>query len=292
MTSIVISEHGKVEFAPEPAYPALKEGQEVSGYLIVEKLKPGGLADVYKAVHINTAEDRAIKAPLSQSWPSTLNINEIFEREAEFLSKLKHRNIVKAFTPFKYQDSTFIPMEYLPHTWYHYISWWQMEKTSVRKRINELALDLAGTLDYLHENGIVHGDVTPRNCMTAQTEDDVVLKLIDFGLADKIYEKPFFKGEKGTDGYILEASNGVVTPAIDMYAYGKTLAYIMLRMQHDFIHCRSMKTIMKRREDMVGILAENDDVDSNLVSIVNDCTHEDPIRIPSATEVIEMLAVA
>jgi serine/threonine protein kinase len=128
--------------------------------------------------------------------------------------------------------------------------------------------------------------------MTAQTEDDVVLKLIDFGLADKIYEKPFFKGEKGTDGYILEASNGVVTPAIDMYAYGKTLAYIMLRMQHDFIHCRSMKTIMKRREDMVGILAENDDVDSNLVSIVNDCTHEDPIRIPSATEVIEMLAVA
>jgi histidine kinase len=91
--------------------------------------------------------------------------------------------------------------------------------------IIELAIQLAGVLQYLHQKGIIHKDINPRNILI---NNDGNLKLIDFGISSNLHSE---SGEilnpdkiEGTLNYISPEQTGrtaySVTHTSDFYSFG------------------------------------------------------------------------
>jgi histidine kinase len=89
----------------------------------------------------------------------------------------------------------------------------------------ELAIQLAGVLQYLHQKGIIHKDINPRNILITNEGN---LKLIDFGISSNLWSEA---GEilnpdkiEGTLNYISPEQTGrtaySVTHTSDFYSFG------------------------------------------------------------------------
>ncbi|RIB20618.1 kinase-like domain-containing protein [Gigaspora rosea] len=158
---------------------------------------------------------------------------ELYDRiseEANIISKLKHENIVVFYDSWKGPERTIIILEH-------------MTGGSLQSFINQdqikfddwtdLARQICGAIQYMHENGYMHRDIKASNVMFSDRTYKVV-KLIDFGLT-----KSFTKAEKlgdpieytatGTIAYMsCEIAQGLLdgkrqchyTCAVDMWSFG------------------------------------------------------------------------
>ena len=86
---------------------------------------------------------------------------------------------------------------------------------------------LLSALNYLHNNGFVHGDIKPQNIHFKTLEDNMI-KLIDFGTSRRINENHAMHGVFGTSYYIApEVIEGVYNEKCDCWSVGVIL-YILL----------------------------------------------------------------
>lgn len=85
-----------------------------------------------------------------------------------------------------------------------------------------------GAMKYLHENNIAHRDIKPENFLLFSDEDVNNIKLIDFGLAQKVTEDVVMNKPNGTAYYIApEVLKGEYTNKCDIWSLGVVL-YILL----------------------------------------------------------------
>jgi serine/threonine-protein kinase len=100
-----------------------------------------------------------------------------FRREAEFLVRLKHPNIVRGYEFGECNGTLFVAMEFLDGK--------EMKRAMEEcgfldeAQVLKIGLDIAQALDVLHQQGLVHRDIKPENIMIAS---DGVGKLMDLGL--------------------------------------------------------------------------------------------------------------
>ena len=96
----------------------------------------------------------------------------------------------------------------------------QEKKTLLEKEVRDMAEELCLALQKVHEAGIVHRDITPKNIMIS---NDGVWKLIDFGIArEKKEEKTQDTEILGTPGYAAPEQHGFIQTdkRSDIYAIG------------------------------------------------------------------------
>ena len=104
-----------------------------------------------------------------------------FYREIEAAGSLDHPNIVPAYAAMKTASGLVLVMKYV-------------EGQDLRRRVKGrgplpvavacgYALQAARGLQHAHEQKIVHRDIKPANLMLARTGADLVVKILDFGLA-------------------------------------------------------------------------------------------------------------
>lgn len=101
--------------------------------------------------------------------------------------------------------------------------------------IKEIAIKLVAPIQCLHEYGLVHQDIKPRNILYNEETGEVTL--IDFGLA-KSYDKTRnrFICTGGSVGFAppeLESKLRVRGPEVDMHSFGATLFYMYYGVYHD-----------------------------------------------------------
>lgn len=114
---------------------------------------------------------------------------ERFLREAQLLAGLKHPTIVHIYD--------FYISDYgLPYYAMEYVEGVSLRNflSSESKHLNvndfsEIFKGIASALDYSHKKGIVHRDLKPENIMLTISENRVIPKIFDFGIAKILTEE-------------------------------------------------------------------------------------------------------
>jgi serine/threonine protein kinase len=152
-------------------------GKTVSHYNIIEKLGEGGMGEVYLAEDLKLERKVAIKF-LPQHFTKDKENVERFEREAKAAASLNHPNIVTIHEIAKYDDQTFIVMEYVEGNTLRDIL-----ITSSKFPVpnsSDIITQISEGLSKAHQAGIVHRDIKPENIII---DKDGRVKILDFGLA-------------------------------------------------------------------------------------------------------------
>jgi serine/threonine protein kinase len=145
-------------------------------YEIIEELGKGGMGVVYQA------HDPQIDRPVALK---VLRVDRVvnqefvlrFFKEAKFIGRLSHPNIVTVYDVGQDHGTIYIAMEYLQGEALDEVI--RSQRLNVEKII-DIALQVAYALGYAHNKGIVHRDIKPSNIILS---DEGEIKLTDFGIA-------------------------------------------------------------------------------------------------------------
>ncbi|MCA9555367.1 MAG: serine/threonine protein kinase, partial [Myxococcales bacterium] len=174
--------------APVHAAPALTRGEVLAGrYEILEPIGQGGYGHVYRARHLGTGQDVAVKLLRVPAEEDGAFAVQRFFLEARVTSGLTHPNTVRVFD-FGQDDAgrVFLVMELL-------FGRTLREELRVRKargqrfsdpEVVQIGAAITRSLAEAHEQGLVHRDLKPDNVFLHQVAgDDPVVKVLDFGIA-------------------------------------------------------------------------------------------------------------
>lgn len=148
---------------------------ELPGYELYERVGRGGMASVYRALHLNLDREIAIKV-MDPAMSSDESFSERFIREARISARLVHPHILQIYDVNTFDGMNFIAMEYLSGgdvgDFIH--------KAMPQRLIYQVMEQMLDALDYASRHGYVHRDIKPSNIMV-RAEGDFVLT--DFGIA-------------------------------------------------------------------------------------------------------------
>ena len=156
--------------------------QVIAGkYQLVKLLGKGGMGSVWRAQHLTLASEVAVKIIKPEIAKNNGNAVARFLREAKAAAMLRSPHVVQVLDHGHDGDTAFIVMELL-------------EGESLQERLSRrgaLTPELCATvithvsraIGKAHEVGIVHRDLEPDNIFLVQNEDEIVAKVLDFGIA-------------------------------------------------------------------------------------------------------------
>ena len=215
--------------------PGLRVGNK---YELVRPLGAGGMGAVWVARHTQLDVDVAIKlmAPELLRAPSAV---ARFEREAKAAAQLKSPHVVHIHDYGVDGGSPYIAMELLEGEDLDALL--RRDKRLSLARAAEILTQAAKALRAAHEAGIVHRDLKPSNLFLTYPGGDLVLKVLDFGIAKET--QPAGVNERTTTGVVLgsplymspeQARGGNVGPPSDLWSLA-VVAFEMITGTHPFL---------------------------------------------------------
>ncbi len=189
---------------------------QIDNYKVLGQVGKGGFGTVY---HVKDANDDTKDYAL-KLLHSTLNINRI-KKQLEVLKILNKSNLfLQTYRSKKIMGKLYILSEFSSSS---------NVKKQVKKEVfsEELACkiikNIAESLDYLHKNEIIHGDVKAENIL----KKDDRYYLIDYDVVKKGPTSKTMHIQSDDDFTAPEVYRGIQTYASDIYSLGCTLYYIL-----------------------------------------------------------------
>ncbi|MDH5670862.1 MAG: protein kinase [Myxococcales bacterium] len=241
---------------------------EFGNYELLQRLRTGGMAEIFKAHPIGDPERVVALKRILPSYTDEADYVAMFRDEAALAARLEHPGIVAGYDIGRVDDADYLTLEYVHG----------LDLGIVLRRAREageampwplavgIARDLCGALHYAHELkdeggqslSIVHRDVSPQNVLLGA---DGHVKLIDFGIAKS--SKQLMKTQaglmKGKHGYLSpEQAQGeaAVDRRSDVFSLGICL-YEMLTATRLFDGGSDFSALTKVREAKVAPLREH-----------------------------------
>jgi hypothetical protein len=196
-------------------------GQLISGrYRLVEQIGSGGMGVVWRAHDEKLDQTVALK----QAQLNSPTAQRRLRREARIAAGITHPNVVTFLGVVDGEGGElWLVMEYVPSRSLSELL--DGGQTLSVRQVRAIGRQLAGALEALHAQGIMHRDVKPGNVLI--TESGLV-KLTDFGISRSVAGDETATetvGAGGTPGYLAPeiANGGEPTPASDVFSLGATL---------------------------------------------------------------------
>jgi ribosomal protein L7/L12 len=204
------------------------QGQELqNGRYVIEKvLGRGGFGITYKARHTFLNYDVVIKTPNEdvKSDPNYDRYVDRFIKEGRMLAQLSnepHPHIVRISDLFREGDTYCLVMDFIPGE-----SLWNLvgrrgalSETEVAEYIRQIG----SALSVVHQQKLVHLDVTPPNIMVRNNGKAV---LIDFGIAADMSPPSTLSRTFGNQAFApYELRKGKRHPTVDIYCLAASLYY-------------------------------------------------------------------
>jgi serine/threonine protein kinase len=221
--------------APSPAAAdALPAGlANHPDYEIKRELGRGGMGVVYLAHNKLMDRDEVLKV-MGRGVVDRPEVLERFVREIRAVARLRHPNIVTAYSAMRLGESIVFAMEHVEgHDLAHLA---QVRGPMPVAHACNFAYQAALGLQHAHEEGLVHRDIKPGNLMLARQGETAIVKILDFGLAKATREK-------NVEGALTSAGQALGTPdyiapeqitdaasadiRADIYSLGATLYYLL-----------------------------------------------------------------
>ncbi len=207
-------------------------------YRVDKKIAEGGFGTIYKATHVASGLDVALKV-LHADLTSDSSLATRFRREAACLERLHDPHTVACYEVGEAPDGTlYIAMELLVGESLH-------DRMLAQDRIGwrtalSIVRDACSSLAEAHELGIVHRDLKPANLYLCAND---TVKVLDFGIA-RIANSELDDGNDltrmgqmiGTLEYMApeQVIGGACDPRSDIYQLG-ILAYEMITGRRPFV---------------------------------------------------------
>lgn len=241
-----------------------------------EEYLGGGMADVYRARDTELPREVAIKI-LKPGNEQDEDIRRSFIDEVKLASRCSHENIVMTYDKGEFDGAPFIVMEFLRG--HHLGTLIKSNSLGDLRRILKIALQIARSLEYVHEQNIVHRDLKPQNLHVDRSGR---VKLVDFGIAKSVeWHKTQTGIVKGT-AYYMAPEQILCQPVsfpTDVWAFGVVL-FEMLTGGHRPFEAQTMDglwtAIVKATPDYA--LLANSGVPMEVQSLVRRCLEKKPER--------------
>lgn len=161
--------------------------------------------------------------------------------EGGILMALRHKNVVMTYDyGLTTKGEQFLVMELIEGFGMNFLI--ETRHPSLEGKRIEYLIQIADSIEYIHQQGYLHRDICPRNIMVTA---DGVVKLIDFGLAIP-YKPEFCKpgNRTGTPNYMApELIKRITTDhRVDLFALGVT-AYEMFTRTLPWEKSQSLQTL-------------------------------------------------
>ena len=163
--------------ADDPFHP----GGTFARYQILERIGEGGMASVWKAMHLGLRKPVAIKT-LRADMSQSVKARERFEREGEAIARIRHAHVVEVHDVGIVGDTPYLVMEYLDGE--------DLRAVFLRRgalplmELCDVMVPVCAAIAAAHDEGVVHRDLKPGNIFMARTRDrGTVPKVLDFGVS-------------------------------------------------------------------------------------------------------------
>jgi tetratricopeptide (TPR) repeat protein len=189
-------------------------------YEILEEIGRGGMGIVFKARDRRLGRIIALKR-LPDNLRNHPKAIKLFLREARAAAALNHPNIVTLFDAGREGDTFYITMELLEGSPVQTILHNRGKLTP--RDVARLGIQIAGGLQYAHEQRIVHRDIKTGNLFFTTRKR---VKIMDFGLAKMVEEVRRASTVIGGTPYYMapeQALGETIDHRADIYALGVTL---------------------------------------------------------------------
>ena len=259
-------------------------------YMIVKQIGQGGFGRTYLAQDTHRYNEKCVLkefAPLLEGDVDLQKAEELFEREAGILYQLKHDCIpqFKALlrTKINNKKALFLVQEYIQgETYYDLLQSGKFSEAEIRELISELL----PVLEYIHEQNLIHRDISPDNLIYRRADRKPVL--IDFGCVKQAANAVSrSQGHLitliGKKGYAPEEQlrNGSAYPCSDFYSLAATAVVLLTGKSPEQLYDTHRGKWQWEREVRVS---------STLASVLNKMlAHNSRDRYQSASEIANVL---
>lgn len=193
-------------------------------YELSGTLGSGAVGVVYAATDTTTGREVALKV-LGRAVTIQRETVTRFLQESALMAKVRHPSVVQLLDTGQDNECYYLAMERIDGRTLEQLSYPTPLPPGTAMK---LAIQIAGGLEALHAQGIVHRDIKPQNILVTQS---MQAKIADFGIAFDLTEKNRLTQTGVGIGSLLYASPqqllGQPDIRSDMYALGATLFYMV-----------------------------------------------------------------
>ncbi len=175
-------------------------------YIIDRPIGQGGFGRTYLAQDTGRFNEYVVLKELTPSIQGTEALKkaeELFQREAATLHRLEHPQIPRFWEIFQAKKRLFLVQDYIPGLTYQQLQDKQVSRVFSESDILQLFRDLLPVLSYLHQQGVIHRDISPDNIM--RRDRDNLPILIDLG---------------GVKQIAMDVSTEVISPQVSGFSSG------------------------------------------------------------------------
>ena len=251
---------------------------QLGDYELLEEVGRGAQGVVFRARQKSLNRTVALKVISLGQWASKAHLKR-FRREAEAAASLDHPGIVPIYEVGERDGSCYFSMKF--------VEGGQLDEVIRRtpmsiRQAAELIANVARTVHYAHEHGILHRDIKPGNILLDAKGEP---HLTDFGLARLVESESTVTRTMevlGTPSYMAPeqavGNNAAISSVTDVYGLGAVL-YQLLTGQPPFAGGTTYETIkllLDTEPRQPRLL--NPKIDRDLSTICLKCLEKDPKR--------------